>query len=176
MRPGLFFILVFLVFNTTCYSQADSLVCDETFKIPEGIYPGWADFRKQHPIKKEQIDSPFDKNHLDFFSKTMKESKITFSGNGGKSAMDTKNIWGFYQNGSLYLNYAGEFYRVPTFGSISYFIAQVEVINPNYGYYTPGYGMTNTAYKTVEIRNFLDRKSTRLNSSHVSESRMPSSA
>ena len=28
----------------------------------------------------------------------------------------------------------------------------------------------------IEVDNFLDRKSTRLNSSHVSESRMPSSA
>ena len=32
------------------------------------------------------------------------------------------------------------------------------------------------SYAVLEMRDSLDRKSTRLNSSHVSESRMPSSA
>ena len=41
----------------------------------------------------------------------------------------------------------------------------------------PGSGVAMTMYNLDEsIRDFADRKSTRLNSSHVSESRMPSSA
>jgi hypothetical protein len=155
MRRALFLTTAFLLFNSFLSGQADSVVCNETFKISEGVYTSYYDFRKQIAIKKEQIDSPYDKTHLDFFSKTMKEAKLNFSGASGKISLDTRNIWGFYQNGYLYVNYAGEFYRVPTFGSISYLLAMVEVINPGGGFYTPGYGMQNTVYKTDEVRTFL---------------------
>ena len=36
--------------------------------------------------------------------------------------------------------------------------------------------LAHGGYEVVSVDNFLDRKSTRLNSSHIQKSRMPSSA
>ena len=155
MKRSLLFFLFVCCSSTNLKSQNDSVLCAENCKPADGMYLKWEDFRTQHSIAKESIDSKYDKSHLDFLNKAMKEKTVTFSSNGIKTRMETSKIWGFFQNGYLFLNYNGEFYRVPTFGSISYLIAVVEVINPGGGYYTPGYGMMNTPYKTDEVRSFL---------------------
>lgn len=136
-------------------AQSDSLVCGNNCIIREGVYLTWESFRHQHPLMKEEIHHKMDKNRLDFFNQLMKEQVIRYSKGDTSLESETKNIWGFFQNGYLFLNYDGEFYRVPIFGAISYMIAVVEVINPGGSYYTPGYGMMNTSYKTNEVRSFL---------------------
>lgn len=146
------FIFFIVLLNPAIFSQSDSIICPLNCELKEGVYISWSDFRMRNALQKDQIESDQDKMAIDFYSKVVKEEKLTFSSSGSKNVIETKLIWGFCQNNVLHLNYEGHFYRVPLFGSISYLIASVEVITP--AYYTPGYGMYGSG-KTTEIRNFL---------------------
>jgi len=147
-------IFCFVAFIFKMNAHNDSVKCDQNLLIKEGVYLSYLDFRTQKPILKENIENNLDKSHIDFISKSVKDEKLNYLQNGQKLNTECKNIWGFYQNNTLHLNYAGEFYRVPLFGSISYLIATVEVINS--GMYTPGYsGIMTGPIRTKEMRSFL---------------------
>lgn len=149
LLTSIFFIVLF---NLAVFSQSDSVICPLNCELKEGVYISWSDFRMRNALQKDLIISDQDKSAIDFYSKVLNEDKLTYSTSGSKNVIETKNIWGFCQNNVLHLNYEGHFYRVPLFGSISYLIANVEVITP--AYYTPGYGMYGSG-KTTEIHNFL---------------------
>lgn len=67
--------------------------------------------------------------------------------------MESKNVWGFFQNNTLYVNYKEEFYRVPVFGAISYLVANVTVVNV--GFYDPLLGYPAGTTNAKEIKEFL---------------------
>ncbi len=147
-------------------SQTDSVIFTNDIVLKEGIYLSYNDFRKNNPIPKEAIESKEDKTLLDFISKTLndfKEIKVAYSGQNNK--IPVKNIWGFCQNNTLYLNYESKFYRVPVFGNISHFLATVEVYNYNNNYGVGmGYGGMmgggmmgggSVPIKTKEIKQFI---------------------
>lgn len=147
-------LMFFLMIYGDLKGQSDSIKCEFNCKIKEGIYLSYNDFRTLNPILKEQVESDVNKTHLDFIGKALSEDKITFQVANEKIIVDCKNIWGYYQNNALHLNFAGNFNRVTQFGSISYMIATVEVMSP--GMYTPGYGgMMGTTVRTQEVRNYL---------------------
>ncbi|MBK9283441.1 MAG: hypothetical protein IPM51_03890 [Sphingobacteriaceae bacterium] len=152
MRTILLFLFLFVTVSNLLIGQTDSVACTENCAIKEGIYLTYQDFRWQKEISKEKVVSKLDKSAIDFYSKMMRMEKIQFNGESIPLEVLTEKIWGFCQNNALYLNYRGEFYRVPLFGSISYLPATVEVISP--AYYTPGYGMYGST-RTNEIRSFL---------------------
>ena len=70
-------------------------------------------------------------------------------------------MWGFSQNGILYVNWNNEFNRIPVFGSISHFIADKTYVENNYNPYNNSYNRYNTHYnrnqQTVkkEVRQYL---------------------
>jgi hypothetical protein len=136
-------------------AQSDSVLCDANCKIKEGIFITYNDFRKNDPVTKENIESSIDREHLDFFGKSLMQEKLAYTRNGTKIYVDPKNVWGFFQNQNLHVNYNGEFFRVPLFGSISFLVGTVEVLSPTY--YGVGYGgvMGSSGIKTRELRNFL---------------------
>ncbi len=137
-------------------AQNDSIQVSELAFFKEGIYISHRDFRKNNALVKENIESELNKEQVDFYSKITSGINLKYSINGDVFQLETKNIWGFVQNKTLFVNYNGVFYRVPVFGSICYFAGVVEVT----GYYTgiydpmfgPGYGR---AVKTKEVREFL---------------------
>jgi hypothetical protein len=145
-------VLFFLLVNSSLKGQ-DSVVCAQGCRAAEGVYLSWSDFRSQKAISKEHIESKVDKTHLDFYGKTLASGELSYKSGGADFKTGTKNIWGFYQNGALYVNHGGEFFRVPVFGAISFLIASVEVTNP--AFFTPGYGMGSGPVQTKELRNFL---------------------
>src|SRR6185369_13374314 len=151
MYPRSFLTLSLLLLKLLVMGQRDSIIGDENLKLKEGIYLNYADFRKNDPITKEQIESSLSKEHLDFYGKTLNESKFTFSKNGQKTTQESKAVWGFYQNNTLHVNYNKDFYRVPIFSAICYLVATVEVINPSM--YSPGYGgMVGSIGTTVKTK------------------------
>jgi hypothetical protein len=133
------------------------MLCDAGCSITEGIYLSYDDFRANRPLTRAQIESDINKDQLDFFGEILSQPKFIFDYNGEKMNKDSKTAWGFYQNNVLHVNYNGEYYRVPVFGSICYLVAQVEVVSP--ALYTPVYGGMGmgmgTTVRTQEIRNFL---------------------
>lgn len=149
------YTLLLLCLCAFCTAQKDSIVFNENTLLTEGIYLSYNDFRENHPIIKEEIESNLNKEQLDFFGKVIDELKFTYTRNGVKNTVDAKKAWGFYQNKTLYVNYKEVFYRVPVFGSICYLVALVEV--PSYfpGPYGPGYGSVGSSAKTKEIREFI---------------------
>jgi len=153
MRFVSFFLVVLFFTWFDCCSQADSVIHSPDARMEDGIYINYSDFRKDKSIKKNQIVSKLDKEQLEFLSKTIFENKISYEENGTVYTVESKNVWGYMQNNTLYVNFRGDFFRVPVFGSVSYLVATVTVINP--GFYDPRFGMSTGSGTTKEIREFL---------------------
>ena len=145
----LFFIL--LISCPGLRAQADSVLVSEN--RPDGIYLTYDDFRRGRAIAREQIVSDISKDQLEFIGKVMSLEKVSYMAAGGLQSAQTSTAWGFFQNKTLYVNFRGEFFRVPVFGSICYLVATVTLING--GFYDPmfGYGVNST--RTKEIREFI---------------------
>lgn len=149
-KPVFIFILLL---NLGLYAQNDSVMYSPDVRMEDGIYPAYADFRRNISIKKQQIISKQDKEQLEFLSKALSEDTLYYAYNGSVIKVISEYVWGYIQNNVLYVNYKGMFYRVPVFGSLSYLVAKVQVYNP--GFYDPRFGMTTGGGTTQEIREFL---------------------
>jgi len=149
-------ILLLLIFKSFhCFSQRDSTIYTSDMFLQDGIYLTHQDFMHYRGIQREQIVTKIDENQLEFIGKVVFEGKFTYKERDGKeTTVESKDVWGYMQNNTLFVNYKGDFYRVPVFGSISYLVANVTVINP--GFYDPRFGMGSaTTGTTKEIREFL---------------------
>lgn len=154
-------VLLFILIKLNSFSQSDSIAYSREFVFREGIYLSYSDFRNNQTIDKNQIVTKEDKAPIDFFSRLLNKYKdIVYTIEGVETKVDADRIFGFCQNNTLYINHEKKFFRVPVFGNISYFVAQVEVFNYNNtvmpsAYYTYGMTATNMPIKTNEIRSFL---------------------
>lgn len=147
----LFFILSFNCFLAS--AQTDSVEYASGKILEDAVYLTHDAFRHYQGIGKAQVISKIEKDQLDFLSKVVFEEKMTYQENATTYTVDCRKIWGYMQNGTLYVNFKGDFFRVPVFGSISYFVATVTVINP--GFYDPRFGMSTGSGTTKEIREFI---------------------
>lgn len=136
----------------------DSVAYSLDFRLYEGLYMSYQDFRYNWPIPKEKIITKVNKNQLDFYSKLLEEeSEIQFyERDSSIRKIKTEEIYGYCQNNVIFINFEKGFYRIPVFGNISYFVGTVEVMNA-----TPGFDpfmnapMNSTTFKTREIKNLL---------------------
>lgn len=145
------FILLFWLSTFNIFSQSDSL----SFHRKEGLYLDYIQFRDNQPITKSQIISDIDTSQLDFYTKLVLQKDITFyTKNQEKQKIYPKELWGYFQNGILYINYEGTFYKVPVLGAISYFIGMQDVTYyTGMGYYP--YGIGAVPVRTKERKDFL---------------------
>lgn len=156
MRSTLIIMTVLLGFKAI--SQGDSLMYSRDFLLNEGLYLTYLDFRHNWPISKEKINSDIKKEQLDFYSKLIEYEKINYVERNGKNdIVKSENVWGYCQNNVIYVNLKKSFFRVTTFGAISYFPATVDI-----NFYSPGVGMfigapvqTGGTTNTKELREFL---------------------
>jgi hypothetical protein len=156
MRYHLFLILSGFLFTGLIKGQ-DSIAFTKDFRLYEGIYLGYQDFRYNWPIPKEKIITKINKDQLDFYSKLTEEEIIEFTDRDGSvTKIKSEKIWGYCQNNIIFINQENNFFRIPVFGAISNFIGTIEVVN-----YSPGYDpfmnapMNSTASKSREIRQYL---------------------
>ena len=156
MRLGLLLIIICCAFSFTGKAQ-DSVAYTKDFRLYEGLYLGYQDFRYNWPIPKEKIITKINKDQLDFYSKLIEEEFIEYTERDGSvTKIKSDKVWGYCQNNIIFINQEKNFFRIPVFGSISNFIGTVEVTN-----YSPGFDpfmnapMGNSAYKTREIRQYL---------------------
>lgn len=145
--------LLFLLASFFCFSQSDSVAYAPGMPIEDGIYLSYQDFRFNKGIAKSQIKSTQDKDQLEFISKVLTEEKITIITNGNENTFNSKDVWAYFQNNTFYINFKGEFYRVPVFGSISYLVAYVTVISP--AFYDPRFALSSPASTSKELKEFL---------------------
>src|ERR1700752_761630 len=134
MRLWLIFGILFLMlFNK--FKAQDSVAYSKDFRLYEGLYLSYQDFRYNWPIPKEKIITKINKDQLDFYSKLMEGDMIEFEERDGTIAkIQPEKVWGYCQNNIIFINQDKNFYRIPVFGAISNFIGTVEVVN-----YSPGY-------------------------------------
>src|SRR5258708_5139670 len=153
MRTIIFIIL--LIFGTSLYSKADSVAYSRDFTLYEGLYLTYWDFRHNWPIPKEKILTKINKDQLDFYGKLIEEDKIEYvERDGNNSTIRSEKVWGFCQNNVIYLNINKSFFRIPVFGTISYFLASVDVTvySPGYNVFINGPPAGSTRTNAKEIR------------------------
>lgn len=148
-------IYAFSIVINYCVAQSDSV-----FQRREGLYLDYIQFRENKPIQKYQIITSIDTNQLDFFTKVVSQKEIIFyTPSHEKRSISPLDLWGYFQNNILYINYNNTFYKVPVLGAISYFIGIQEVtyytgmgVGVGMGY---PYGMGTVPVKAKEMKEFL---------------------
>ncbi|MFI5142345.1 MAG: hypothetical protein ACHQII_08315 [Bacteroidia bacterium] len=137
-----FLIHIFLLCLTAqLLAQDDSLSPSiaPDYVLKDGIYLSFKDIQTNNPLPKENISMPGDKTQSDFISKTLTDNKeIIFTYKGSKYKAPVDSVWGYCQNGNIYVHFKDhKYWRITVFGSISHFIATVVVTR----YVSNGYGM-----------------------------------
>jgi hypothetical protein len=134
-------------------TQGDSTQFSQDIQIEDGIYLTYEDLRHNDAITRSQLVSKLNPVQLDFVSKVMQQETFTFKGKDSLRTLPTKSAWGYVQNNTFYIRYKDEFYRVPVFGAISYFVAEVTVITP--APYDTRFGYPSGNVRAREVREFL---------------------
>ncbi len=153
MRVFLLYSFLVLALLSKVSAQNDSLpnLAPESV-LKEGVYLTFNDLKTNSPLPKENIVSNGDKTQPDFISKTLTENKeIVFSYKGSQYRAEVSKIWGYCQNGNVYVHFKEDkFWRITVFGNISHFLATVIVtryVSSGYGgSYGMGFGMGGMGY------------------------------
>lgn len=167
------FIIITLICTLTSLSgltQTDSVKrvkYTPEFQFNSGIYLNFSQVKENNPIPAIRIisnDDPFD---FSFYRNLVKNKSIGFFDEyGAQQEVSTSDIWGYCQDGKIFIQYNGEFNRVPIIGHICHFIADITVINTQYdpyysdyyysGYYNPYYSRPyHRTTKSREMRQYL---------------------
>lgn len=151
-------------------SQTDSVrrvKYSPEFQFSSGLYLNFEQMRNNGPIPSVRIISNDDPVDFNFYRNLVKNKKIGyFDEFGARQEVSTSAIWGYSQEGKIYIQYNGEFNRLPIIGRVCHFIADVTVIDTHYdpyysdyynsGYYNPYYSRPyNRTTKTKEMRQYL---------------------
>lgn len=157
------FLIPFLVLGQQDSIRIKKIKYTHDFKFKDGVFIDIEDVKKNSPIIKARIISDLDYNDYTFFEKLLSEDYfVVLDGMGLRKEIKSENIWGFSQNGVLFIYWNEEFNRIPVFGTISHFIADKTYIqdhnrysqnyyyNPYDPYYPSGYQTTKT-----ELRQYL---------------------
>lgn len=169
MRYTAIAILTLFCF-TAALAQSDSVKrvkYTPEFQFYPGLYLDFSEVRDNKPIPSVRIVSTDDPLDFNFYRNLVKNKKIGyFDEFGAQQEITTSNIWGYCQDGKIYIQYNGEFNRVPIIGHVCHFIADITVIDNHYdpyysdyynsGYYNPYYSRPyNRTTKTQEMRQYL---------------------
>ena len=108
------------------------------FAFKEGIFLHFDQVRQNHPIPKSVIITSIPYDDPDFFEKVL-DNKIVqyFDELGSVQEIPVNDIWGFSQNGTLYINMNDGYYRITIIGSICHFVATLTTYDPYYNSYYP---------------------------------------
>lgn len=162
------FIILLIIFPLTALAQPDSSNVKKVkfnldFRFKDGIFMNIEDVKRNNPIPKARIITDLNYDDYAFFDKLLETSVVSVLDNmGQKSDIPVKDIWGYSQNGMLFVSWNGEFNRIPVFGNVCHFIADKTYVDyrnsPYYNsynyYYNPYYYPNNQSVKT-ELRQYL---------------------
>lgn len=154
----IFFIFVALQLN----AQSDSshlIKYTPNFRFQEGIFIDFEQVKANNPLQKSKIIADKDYNSKKFIEHVVSNEEIAFYDNNGiKQKIATDKIWGYSENGKLYVNWKDEFNFIPYLGQIAHFVAIIEVtenLPMGYSYYSPYTPMNYTPTTTTEMRQYL---------------------
>lgn len=167
--------LTIAAFSLLCFingaAQTDSVKrvkYTPEFQFSSGLYLDFSQVRDNKPIPSVRIVSNDDPLDFSFYKNLVKNKTIGyFDEFGAKQEISTTNVWGYCQQGKIFIQYNGEFNRVPIIGRVCHFIADVTVVDThydpyysdyynNYGYYNPYYSRPyGRTTKSQETRQYL---------------------
>lgn len=167
----LFLITILFFFGQIAHAQQDSLnriKYTNDFRFTDGLYLNFNAVSNNDPIPAARIISKNDPGDFNFFRNLVEEKSIKyFDGYGSQKEVTTELIWGFCQDGKLYINYNDEFNRIPIVGQICHFISDVTVIESyndpyyydRYDYYSNPYYYrgNNRTTRSREMRQYILR-------------------
>jgi len=162
-------MLPFIVLGQNDSIVGKKVAFDQDFKFKDGIFLSFEDVRRNNPVSKARIITDINYNDFAFFEKVMENEVVyVLDGMGQRSEIKAKQIWGFSQNGTLFIKWNDVFNRIPVFGSLCHFIADKTYIdnrtNPyynnyynSYNYYTYNNPYNNPYSQSVqtELRQYL---------------------
>lgn len=156
-------VCVFLLILTRAVSQPDSarmVKYSPAFRFQEGIYMNFEQVKTNRPIPFAKIDFNLSPDHAEFIDQLLQQKElILFDLYGVRTKIPLSDVWGYSRNGALFIQYDGEFCRIPVIGSISHFVATVVVrtnsmndpYNRNPYSYNPGFQPTYTSREQVQF-------------------------
>lgn len=153
MRAFHTLLICFELFVFSAQAQNDSSLYHVGMPLNDGVYLTYWDFRHNNPVLKENIEFGKNKEQLDYVGKALEQEKLNYKLNGNTLSINSKEVWGYVQNGTFYVNYQTKFYRIPVFGAISFLVAMVEVKQS--GFYDPRFGGYTGGMVTNEQREFV---------------------
>ena len=138
-------------------NTVDSTKYTIDFVFSDGIFLNFSQVKRNDAIPFKNVISSENYSNNNFVKKILENDEIKVFVNGDKKEISRKNIWGYAQNGVLYIQYLDHFFRIPSIGSLSFFIANVEVqyqanIDPWSNSY---YGVQGQNYTTTELQQYI---------------------
>jgi len=118
--PKIFIIFIFFILEVNLIAQNE--------KLKSGIYLNFQNFKNNNPLPIEKIC--FEKKAgLFLIDNLVNNDKFTFVDDSGfVREFYTKNIWGFYENGNIYIKRNREFFKIIYVGKISFFISKIQTV------------------------------------------------
>ncbi len=167
----LLIIIPFIFGSHLVNAQQDSLnrvKYTPEFRFTDGLYLNFSQVKTNNPIPPTRIISRNDPGDFNFFRDLVENKSISyFDGFGAQKEISTEKIWGFCQEGKLFINYNDEFNRIPIIGQACHFISDVTVIDtysdPYYydrydNFYNPYYHRPyNRTSRSREMRQYIMR-------------------
>lgn len=157
------FLLV-CVFNYSinyCQTDTNNLNLEKytnEFKFETGIFTDFEQAKNNSPIPIVRIITSYDTDDTDFFENLVSEKYIYIYDNLGlEKKIETDDIWGYCNNGVIYIQKNDKFNRLGVIGSISHFVAYETVYdNTNPYSYSTGYTDYGTYPTTsTELKQYL---------------------
>lgn len=120
-------LIIALLFPATLLAQ------EQTTYPPDGLYTSFFSFRKGKPdlLKANMIRSITSGNDFTIRQWVSSENLYYLAPDSSKKNFDSKEFWGYVENGNLYLALGYKFHKVTLLGTISYFLESYPVIKGN---------------------------------------------
>ncbi len=158
-------LIVSFIFNFYGFAQEnENSTGTKEIKFADGIFLNFDQVKNNSPVPKSRLITTTGYNDRDFFYELTKSKAISFFDNyGTKQTVETKSIWGYSNNGVLYIYLNSTFNRITFVGSISHFVANLTTYNNNYydPYYYNSYSYYRNTYpyypsdRQTELRQYV---------------------
>ena len=103
MRLIYYITILSIAYCTNIIAQ-DSIPFTKDFRLYEGLYLNYQEFRVNWPIPKEKIITTINKDQLDFYSKLIEEEFIEYKERDGSiTKIQATKVWGYCQNNIIFI-------------------------------------------------------------------------
>jgi hypothetical protein len=127
----LIFSITLLFISANVFSQTNTVPYSRDYEFNEGIYLTIDQFKQNSPILKSAIVSPISKDQRDFLTEVLEQKNFTYKDAAGtEQKVETKTVWGYCQNRTIFLNFNNDFNRVIVIGSLFHFTATIRISMP----------------------------------------------